>query len=280
VPPVSTLASAPTVMRPSRGWVPLDLADLWEYRELLAFLIWRDLKARYKQTLLGPVWAVIQPVVTMVVFTVVFGKLARMPSDGLPYPIFSYCGLLPWQLFSRAVNAAGGSVVGSASLLTKVYFPRLVIPLSAVLGLVTDFAMSFVVLLGMMAYYQIAPTAAVLTVPLLVLLTMAGALGAGLWIAALSVRYRDLRLALPHLIQLWLLATPVAFPSSAVPERWRLLVAVNPMAGIAEGFRWALLGSVEAPVSMLAISGGVGLGLLLTGLYLFRRMERTFADLV
>jgi len=277
---VSPIAPVPFVMRPSRGWVPLNLADLWEYRELLAFLIWRDLKARYKQTLLGPVWAIIQPLVTMVVFTVVFGWLARMPSDGLPYPIFSYCALLPWQLFSRALNAAGGSVVGSASLLTKVYFPRLVIPLSAVCGLLVDFAMSFVVLLGMMAYYRIVPTAAIVTLPLLVLLTVTGALGAGLWVAALSVRYKDLRLALPHLIQLWLLATPVAFPSSAVPERWRLLVALNPMAGIVEGFRWALLGSVAAPLPMLALSGGIALGLLLTGLYLFRRMERTFADLV
>jgi homopolymeric O-antigen transport system permease protein len=277
---VNPLAPAPFVMRPSRGWVSLNLVDLWEYRELLAFLIWRDLKTRYKQTLLGPVWAIIQPLVTMVLFTVVFGWLARMPSDGLPYPIFSYCALLPWQLFSRALNAAGGSVVGSASLLTKVYFPRLVIPLSAVCGLLVDFAMSFVVLLGMMAYYRITPTTAIVTLPLLVLLTVTGALGAGLWVAALSVRYKDLRLALPHLIQLWLLATPVAFPSSAIPERWRLLVALNPMAGIVEGFRWALLGSVAAPLSMLALSGGIALGLLLTGLYLFRRMERTFADLV
>jgi lipopolysaccharide transport system permease protein len=267
-------------MRPSRGWVSLNLVDLWEYRELLAFLVWRDLKSRYKQTLLGPVWAIVQPLVTMVVFTVVFGGLARMPSDGLPYPIFSYTALLPWQLFSRALNAAGGSVVGSASLLTKVYFPRLVIPLSAVCGLLIDFAMSFVVLLGMMAYYRIAPSAAIVILPLLVLLTMTGALGGGLWVAALSVRYKDLRLALPHVIQLWLLATPVAFPSSAVPERWRLLVALNPMAGIVEGFRWALLGSIEAPLPMLALSGGVAIGLLLTGLYLFRRMERTFADLV
>jgi lipopolysaccharide transport system permease protein len=277
---VSADVTAPPIdIRPSRGWVPLNLPDLWEYRELLVFLIWRDLKARYKQTLLGPIWAVVQPLVTMVVFSVVFGTLARMPSDGLPYPIFSYAALLPWQLFSRALNAAGTSVVGSASLLTKVYFPRLVIPLSAVCGLVTDFGMSLLILLGMMAYYRIVPTLAILAVPLLVLLTLMGALGGGLAVAALSVRYRDLRFALPHVIQLWLLVTPVGFPSSAVPERWRLFVALNPMAGIVEGFRWALLGR-EAPVAMLALSGGVAVGLVVIGLYLFRRMERTFADLV
>jgi homopolymeric O-antigen transport system permease protein len=271
--------TTPIVIRPSRGWVSLNLPDLWEYRELLVFLIWRDLKARYKQTVLGPIWAVIQPLVTMVVFSVVFGSLARMPSDGLPYPIFSYAALLPWQLFSRALSAAGTSVVSSASLLTKVYFPRLVIPLSAVCGLLTDFGMSLVILLGMMAYYGITPTANILAVLPLVLLTLTGALGAGLGVAALSVRYRDLRFALPHVIQLWLLVTPVAFPSSAVPERWRLLVALNPMAGIVESFRWALLGRAF-PGAMLALSGGVALGLVVTGLYLFRRMERTFADLV
>ena len=271
---------SPIIIRPSRGWVPLKLADLWAYRELLYFLIWRDVKVRYKQTVLGAAWAIIQPFFTMVVFSVVFGRLAKIPSDGLPYPVFAYCALLPWQLFAHALTESGNSLVASQNLITKVYFPRLVIPLAAVLGGLVDFAIAFLVLLAMMAYYGIAPTAAVATLPLFLLLAVATALGVGLWLSALNVQYRDVRYTIPFLTQFWLFATPVAYPASLVPEPWRAVFGLNPMAGVVEGFRWALLGTAHAPGPMLAVSGAVVLALLVGGLYYFRRMEKTFADVV
>jgi lipopolysaccharide transport system permease protein len=268
------------IIRPSHGWIPLRLGDLWEYRELLYFLTWRDIKVRYKQTVLGAAWAIIQPVFTMVVFSVFFGHLARIPSDGIPYPIFAYCALLPWQLFAHTLGQTSNSVVANQSLITRVYFPRLVIPISGVLGGLVDFAVSFVVLLGLMFYYRIVPTAAILTLPLFLLLAVTTALAVGLWLSALNVEYRDVRYTIPFLTQFWLFATPVAYPSSLVPERWRALYGLNPLAGVVEGFRWALLGKAEGPGPLLTVSVAVVVVLLIGGLYYFRRMERTFADIV
>jgi len=280
---LSTLPIAeqiPTILiRPSRGWVALNLRDLWLYRELLYFLTWRDIKVRYKQTVLGAAWAVLQPFFTMVVFSVFFGRLAQVPSDGIPYPIFAYCALVPWSYFAGALDRAGNSLVGSANLITKVYFPRLAIPISAVLAGLLDFAIAFVVLLGMMLYYGIVPTAAVLTLPLFLLLAVATALAVGLWLSALNVQYRDVRYTIPFLTQFWLFATPIAYSSSLVPERWRALYGLNPMAGVVEGFRWALLGK-EPPGPLIAVSAIVVILLLVGGLYYFRRMERSFADVV
>jgi lipopolysaccharide transport system permease protein len=275
------LVDLPTIfIRPSKGLVSLRLKELWEYRELLYFLVWRDVKVRYKQTVLGAAWAVIQPFCTMVVFSIFFGRLAGIPSDGLPYPIFAYCGLLPWQLFSHAMMESGNSLVANQNLITKVYFPRLVIPLSAVLAGLVDFGIAFLVLLGMMAYYGMAPTVAVVTLPLFILLAIATALAVGLWLSALNVQYRDVRYTIPFLTQFWLFATPIAYPSSLVPEGWRVVYGLNPMAGVVEGFRWALLGTANAPGLMLVVSVVVVLVLLIGGLYYFRRMEKTFADVV
>lgn len=278
--PSDVYHSPSIVIRPSRGWVPLKLADLWEFRELLYFLVWRDIKVRYKQTALGVAWAIIQPFFTMVVFSVFFGRLAKMPSDGIPYPIFAYCALLPWQLFAHALSESGNSLVANERLITKVYFPRLVIPLSAVLAGLVDFAIAFGVLLAMMVYYGTFPTAAVVTLPFLLLLLLGTALGVGLWLSALNVQYRDVRYTIPFLTHFWLFATPVAYPASLVPESWRPLVGLNPVAGVVEGFRWALLGTANPPGSMLLVSSAMVIGLLIGGLYYFRRMERIFADLV
>jgi lipopolysaccharide transport system permease protein len=268
------------IIRPSKGWVPLRLKELWEYRELLYFLVWRDVKVRYKQTVLGAAWAVIQPFFTMVVFSIFFGHLAKIPSDGLPYPIFAYCALLPWQLFSHAMTESGNSLVANQNLITKVYFPRLVIPLAAVLAGLVDFSIAFLVLLGMMVYYGIVPTMAAVTLPLFILLAVATALAVGLWLSALNVQYRDVRYTIPFLTQFWLFATPIAYPSSLVPEGWRVLYGLNPMAGVVESFRWALLGTTNPPGPMLAVSVAVVVALLVGGLYYFRRMEKTFADVV
>jgi lipopolysaccharide transport system permease protein len=268
-----------TLIRPSRGWVALNLRDLWNYRELLYFLTWRDIKVRYKQTFLGAAWAVLQPFFTMVVFSIFFGQLAKVPSDGIPYPIFSYCALLPWSYFSGALDRASNSLVGSSHLITKVYFPRLAIPISAVTAGLVDFGIAFVVLLGMMIYYGFAPTMAALTLPLFLLLAVATALAVGLWLSALNVQYRDVRYTIPFLTQFWLFATPIAYSSSLVPEQWRAWYGLNPMAGVVEGFRWALLGK-EPPTSLLAVSAVVVVLLLIGGLYYFRRMEKTFADVV
>jgi lipopolysaccharide transport system permease protein len=267
-------------LRPPGRLTRLNLGDLREYRDLLYFLVWRDIKVRYKQTALGAAWAVLQPVLTMVAFSVFFGQLARVPSDGIPYPVFAYAALLPWQLFAYAMTEAGNSLVGSQNLITKVYFPRLVIPIAAVLGGLVDFGVSFVVLVVLMIVYGIRPGIAVLTIPLFILLVVATALAAGLWLCALNVRYRDVRYTIPFLTQFWLFLTPVAYPSSLIPVRWRALYGLNPMAGVVEGFRWALLGKRAAPGPMLAVSVVIVAALLTGGLFYFRRMEASFADTI
>ena len=278
---LAALAPVPVmVIQPSKGLVSLRLNELWEYRELLFFLMWRDIKIRYKQTALGAAWAILQPFMTMVVFSIFFGRLAKMPSDGIPYPIFAYCGLLPWQFFANALTQSSNSLVASQGLITKVYFPRLIIPISTVLGGLVDFAISFVVLLGMMAYYGIAPSWAALTLPLFLLLAIATALAAGLWLSALNVQYRDVRYTITFLVQFWLFATPIVYPSSLVPEQWRLLYGLNPMAGVVEGFRWALLGKTGGVGPLIIISSLVVCLALVGGLVYFRHMEKTFADVV
>jgi lipopolysaccharide transport system permease protein len=267
-------------IRPQTGWTSVGLKELWEYRELLYFLTWRDIKVRYKQTVLGAAWAIIQPFFMMVVFSLFFGYLAKLPSDGIPYPIFAYCALLPWQLFAHALTESSNSLVANERLITKVYFPRLVVPISAVLGGLLDFAIAFVILLLMMAYYGVRPTWAIVTLPAFLLLAMLTALGVGLWLSALNVKYRDVRYTINFLIQFWLFATPVAYSSSIVPARWRAPYGLNPMAGVVEGFRWALLGKSEGPGALLAVSVAVVILILIGGLYYFRRMEAEFADVV
>lgn len=268
------------VIKPSRGWVNLRLKELWEYRELLYFLVWRDVKVRYKQTALGAAWAIIQPFFTMVVFSIFFGGLAKIPSDGLPYPLFAYTALLPWQLFAHSLSESTSSLVSNQSLITKVYFPRLVIPTSSVFAGLVDFAIAFIILVGMLVYFGIKPGIAVITLPLFVLLAVATALSVGLWLSALNVTYRDVRYTIPFLTQFWMFATPIAYPSSLVPEHWRAIYGLNPMAGVVEGFRWALLGKTESPGSLLAVSVAVVLVLLVGGMYYFRRMEKSFADVI
>lgn len=267
-------------IRPSKGWVSLRLHDLWVYRELLYFLTWRDIKVRYKQTVLGAAWAIIQPFMSMVVFTLFFGKLAQMPSDGIPYPIFSYAGLLPWTFFANALGQSANSLVGSASLIKKVYFPRLTVPIATVFSGVVDFALAFLVLLGMMVFYGVALSAKALLLPAFLLLALITSLGVGLWLSAMNVQYRDVRYVVPFLTQLWMFATPVVYPSSLLSEPWRTLYGLNPMVGVVEGFRWALVGTQTAPGPMLAASTAAALVILVSGLYYFRRMERTFADVV
>jgi homopolymeric O-antigen transport system permease protein len=268
------------VIQPSRGWVSLKLGELWEYRELLYFLVWRDVKVRYKQTALGAAWAIIQPFFTMVVFSIFFGRLAKIPSDGIPYPIFSFAALVPWTFFANGLSQSSNSLVGSANLITKVYFPRLTIPIATVLSGVVDFVIAFVVLLGMMLYYGIVPGLAVLWLPLFLLLALVTSLGVGLWLSALNVEYRDVRYVVPFLTQFWLFATPIAYPSSLLNEPWRTVYGLNPMVGVVEGFRWALLGTATAPGPVIGASSVAALLLLLGGAFYFRRMERTFADIV
>jgi lipopolysaccharide transport system permease protein len=268
-------------IEPSKGWVSLRLGDLWEYRELLYFLVWRDIKVRYKQTVIGATWAIIQPFFTMVVFSLFFGQLARIPSDGIPYPIFSYTALVPWTFFASGLSQSSNSLVGSAGLIKKVYFPRLVIPLSSVISGAVDFALAFVVLLGMMLFYGIAPTVNAIWLPFFLLLALTTALGVGLWLSAMNVQFRDIRYVVPFLVQFWLFATPIAYPSSLIKDEFlRALYGVNPMAGVVEGFRWALLGTETAPGPIIIVSTLVALSLLVSGALYFRRMERTFADVV
>ncbi|HID65330.1 MAG TPA: ABC transporter permease [Anaerolineae bacterium] len=267
-------------IEPSKGWVSLKLRELWEYRELLYFLIWRDVKVRYKQTVLGAAWAIIQPFLTMVVFSVFFGKLAKIPSDGIPYPIFSYAALVPWTFFSRGLSQASNSLVGSARLIKKVYFPRLAMPIATVLGGIVDFVLAFSVLLGMMFIYGIMPTINVLWLPLFLLLALATSLGAGLWLSAMNVQFRDVGYIIPFITQFWMFATPIAYPSSLLSEPWRTLYGINPMVGVVEGFRWALLGTDTAPGPIIIASSLTALALLVSGAFYFRRMEKTFADVV
>lgn len=267
-------------LRATHGWGSLNLRDLWEYRELLYFLVWRDVKVRYKQTFLGVAWAVLQPTLTMIVFSIFFGNLARVPSDGIPYPVFAYTALLPWQLFAYALTQSGNSLVANQHLITKVYFPRLVIPIAAILAGLVDFAVAFLVLLGMLFYFGIMPSGAILTLPLFVLFALTTALAVGLWLAALNVEYRDVRYLIPFLAQIWLFATPIVYPTSLIPSEWRLWYSLNPMVGVVEGFRWALLGKAEPVGTLALVSFGVVIILLVSGLAYFRRMEKTFADVV
>jgi lipopolysaccharide transport system permease protein len=269
-----------TIIRPSRGWVALKLRELWQYRELLYFLIWRDIKVRYKQTALGVAWAIIQPFFTMLVFTLFFGRLANIQSDGIPYALFSFAALVPWMFFANGLSQSADSLVGSANLIKKIYFPRLVVPLAAVLSGVVDFALAFLVLVGMILYFGIVPTLNVIWLPPLLLLALVTALGVGLWLSALNVEFRDVRYAVPFLIQVWLFATPIAYPSSLLPEPWRTLYGINPMAGVVEGFRWELVGTNIAPGAMILVSALVAVAILISGAYYFRRMEKTFADVV
>jgi lipopolysaccharide transport system permease protein len=268
------------VHEPSRGWVSLGLKSLWEYRELFYFLAWRDVKVRYKQTAIGVVWAVLQPVITMFVFSLFFGYLGRLSSDGLPYPVFAYAALLPWQLFVHSLSASANSLVLNQALITKVYFPRLVVPLSTVVVGLIDFACSFLVFLGLLIYYGFLPTLAMLTLPAFVLLAVLTALAAGLWLSALNVQYRDVQHTIPFLTQCWLFASPVVYSSSLIPPSWRLWYGLNPLVGVIEGFRWALLGQARPLEYSLLLSIVVAGAFFVGGLTYFRRMERTFADVV
>jgi len=278
--PDESLNASVIRIRPVSGGVRLNLGDLWEYRELLYFLVWRDLKVRYKQTVLGAAWAIIQPLFLMLVFTVFFGRLIGVPSEGLPYSIFAYTALLPWQLFARALSDASVSLVANERVITKVYFPRLLVPAAAVISSLVDFAIAFVLLLGMMLFYGVYPGSAIIALPVFILLVLIAALGVGFWLSALNAIYRDVRYTLPFLTQLWMFATPVAYPSSLLHEPWRTLYGLNPMAGVVEGFRWALLGNANAPGPLIWASAAAALVILVSGAFYFRRMERTFADVV
>lgn len=277
---MSTHEAEVTWIRPSRGWAVPDLRELWAYRELLFFLVWRDVKVRYKQTALGASWAILQPFATMVVFSLFFGRLAGMPSDGVPYPVFAYAALVPWTFFAGGLSLSSTSLVGSQNLLKKVYFPRMAIPLAAVLSGLVDFALAFAVLLGMMLYYGIVPGAEVAWLAPLLALAFCTSLGVGFWLSALNVRYRDVAYVVPFLVQFWLFATPIAYPSSLLEEPWRTVYGINPMVGVVEGFRWALLGTDTAPGGVVLVSSVAALALLAGGALYFRRMERTFADVV
>ena len=273
------LENIPVVrIEPSHGWASLGLRELWRYQELIYFFVWRDIKVRYKQTALGAAWAIIQPLIAMLIFSVFFGRLAKVPSEGIPYPLFSYAALVIWGFFSYGLSHGAGSLVDSADLIKKVYFPRLAVPIAAVLAGIVDFALAFGVLLAMMWYYGRIPTTHVLWLPLLLLLALVTALGTTLWLCALNVQYRDVKHVIPFLVQVWLYATPVAYPSSLLPEPWRTLYGLNPMAGVVEGFRWATLGTDTAPGPMILVSSIIAFALLFGGAFYFRRMERTFAD--
>lgn len=274
-------SDTPTIfIRPSTGWTALNLRDLWVYRELIFFMIWRDLKVRYKQTLLGATWAIIQPVMTMLVFNFLFTKVAKVPTEGIPYPIFSFTALLPWGLFTTALNTASRSLTANTNMVSKVYFPRLVLPIASVLAGLVDFAIAFVLLIGMMIYYKITPTVAVWTLPLFMLLAIITALGVALWLSAINVKYRDVNYALPFLTNFWLFITPVAYSANVISQKWQLVYSLNPMAGVVNGFRWALLGAETVLGPALAVSIGISLIVLIGGLFYFRNMERTFADLI
>ncbi len=274
------------VIRPSKGWTALNLHDLWQFRELVYFMIWRDLKVRYKQTLLGVSWAVLEPFLTMVVFSIFFGELAKVPSDNIPYPVFTFVGLLPWGLFAKALNNASRSLVSHQNMVTKIYFPRLILPLSSVVAGVVDFLIGCLVLVGIMAYYaltgqmQVVISPALLTLPLFLLLSLVTALGVALWLSALYVQYRDVGYIIPFLSEFWRILSPVVYSTTLVPEKWRIVYALNPMAGVLNGFRWAILGTPTGPNTDMFISVGVALLLLVSGLLYFRRMEKTFADTI
>src|SRR5215475_12462958 len=275
---IRTSAEPTVVIRPYNSLFALDHKAIWEYRELLYFLVWRDLKVRYRQTIIGIGWVILQPLMTMVIFTAVFGNFAKIPSDGLPYPIFIFSALLPWNLFANSLNRGSTSVVGNAQLISKIYFPRLLLPLSGILSPVVDFAVAFVILIAMMIWYGTLPTWGILALPLFMLLAILTALAVGLWLSALNVRYRDVGHTIPFLVQLWMFASPVAYPVSLIPEKWRLLYSLNPMAGVIEGFRWALLGNESPDFGVIAVSAVMVFVLLIPGIVYFRYTERTFAD--
>jgi lipopolysaccharide transport system permease protein len=270
----------PIRIEANRGWVSLKLREVWEYRELLFFLTWRNIQVRYKQTALGVTWAVIQPLFTMLVFSLFFGRLAKVPSDGVPYPIFAFAALVPWTFFSNGLSQSSNSLVGNSNLIKKVYFPRLTIPISTVLSGLVDFMLAFLMLLGMIFYYGIVLTSNVLWIPLLLLLALVTSLGVGLWLSALNVQYRDVQHAVPFLTQFWMFSTPIAYPSSMLSEPWRTLYGLNPMVGVVEGFRWALLGTQTGPGAILIASSLVAALILVGGAFYFRRMEKTFADVI
>jgi len=278
-PPVQESTVPTLVIRPPRKWVPVDLHELWAYRELVASFTLRDIKLRYKQTGLGIAWAVLQPLLTMVIFTIFFGGLAKIPSDGVPYPLFVLAALLPWTLFAEGLTRSTTSMVTNANIMTKVYFPRLIMPLSSIISPLVDFAVSFIILLAMMVYYGYAPTLNIIFLPLFLLLALATSLGVGLWLSALNVKYRDFQYTVPFLIQIWMFASPVVYASSLVPASLRVWYGLNPMAGVIEGFRWALLGN-GAPSTMVLVSVGVVVLLLISGMFYFRRMEQYYADIV
>lgn len=268
-------------IKPSTGLAALNLRDLWVYRELVFFMVWRDLKVRYKQTLLGAAWAIIQPVMTMLVFNFIFGRVAKVPSDDIPYPIFSYTALLPWGLFVTALNQASRSLTSNQNMITKIYFPRLVLPLSSILAGLVDFAIAFVILVGMMIYYRVTPSwNALWALPLFLLLSLVTALGVALWLSAINVQYRDVNYALPFLTQFWLFITPVAYSSKIISANWQLIYSLNPMAGVVNGFRWALLNAGNGPDAAVWVSAGISLLILVSGLFYFRNMERSFADMI
>jgi lipopolysaccharide transport system permease protein len=275
------LRAAPTVLiKPRRSLLSLDLKAAWEYRELLYFLIWRDLAVRYRQTIIGVGWVLIQPMMTMLIFSVIFGKFAKMPSDGIPYPIFFYSALLPWNLFAHSLTRGTVSVAGNAHMISKIYFPRLLLPLAGTLSPVVDLAVAFLILIGMMVWYGTAPGWGVFALPLFILLAVLTALSVALWLSALNVRYRDVAHTIPFITQVWMFASPVAYPVSVVPEQWRLLYSLNPMAGVIEGFRWALLGKQSPDFQVIAVSAVMVFALLLLGLVYFKYTERNFADVI
>ena len=272
-------SASTVVIRPLRGWVPINLKELWAYRELLYFLTWREIKVRYKQTLLGFAWAVLKPFLMMIVFTLFFGNLAKIPSEGIPYPLFSYAALLPWALFSEGVTRSSMTMVQDANMVRKVYFPRLTMPLSGILSPFVDFLIAFTILIGMMIYYGYPPTIKVLILPAFIVLTLLTSLGVGLWLSAINVKYRDVRYVVPFLIQLWLFASPVVYSTSLLPERFRVIYGLNPMVGVIEGFRWSILGT-DPPGLLLGVSSIIVVLILVSGAYYFRRGEKAFADVI
>lgn len=267
------------IIRPPRKWVPVDIKELWAYRELITAFTLRDVKLRYKQTGLGIAWAVLQPLLTMVIFTVFFGGLAKIPSDGVPYPLFVLAALLPWTLFAEGLTRSTTSMVTNSNIMTKVYFPRLIMPLSSIISPLVDFAVSFIILIAMMVYYGFLPTVNIVFLPVFLLLALATALGVGLWLSALNVKYRDFQYTVPFMIQIWMFASPVVYAASLVPESMRVWYGLNPMAGVIEGFRWALLGT-GAPSAMVLVSVGMVIVILISGMFYFRRMEQYYADIV
>lgn len=280
VPPLPDHSERAIPIAPAGNWPALRLGQLWEYRELIYFFMWRDIKVRYKQTVLGAGWAIIQPLFTMLIFSLFFGRLAKVPSDGVPYPLFAFCGLAAWSFFAYGLNQGSASLVKDSSLVKKVYFPRLAIPVAKVLSAFVDFGLAFVVLLAMMFYYGLYPTFRILCVPLFLLLAMVTALGVAFWLSATNVHVRDVEHTLPFLTQIWLFATPIAYPSSLLPKSWRIVYAINPMVGVVDGFRWALLGAKTVAAPTLAVSSVVAVAILVSGAFWFRRLEKTFADVV